>query len=126
VAVGTQDLYDLPACGNRCRDLADLVGLVAQVGVNLGKKPHLFLEGRRTDRVLLAVELAVGALGCCSIVAAMAAGDGGDRFGGSRQRRKRKLARMRVADSLAGDRPEPEALIGVEAAALQATVVEGE
>ncbi len=67
VAVGAQDIDDLPACGNRSRHLPHLVVLAAQIGVDIGQHLDLLLEGRRTDRVLVAVELVVGAAGGCGI-----------------------------------------------------------
>ncbi len=124
VAVGAQDIDDLPARGDRGRHLAHLVVLAAQIGVDLLQDLHLLLEARLADRVFVAVEFLVGALRRCRIGAGIAARDRADGIGRALQRRNRKIARMRVADRFAGNGAQAETLVGVEAAALQAAIVE--
>jgi hypothetical protein len=62
--IGAQYIHHLPACRVACRDLANLRVFVAQIGVDLGQQLDLFFEARRANRVLVAVKLLVGALGC--------------------------------------------------------------
>ena len=126
VTVGAQDLHHLPAGGDRGGYLAHLRILVAQIGVDLGQQLDLLLEGRRTDRIVLAVELGIGPLRCCCVGAGMAMRDGAYRIGRARKGAERKLAGMSIANRFTGNRTQPKTLVGVERAALEAAIVEGQ
>ncbi len=85
---------------------------------------NLLFEGWRADRVLVAVEFLVGALGRCGVAAGIALRDRSNGLCRALQRRNRKIACMRVADRFAGDGAKAETLLGIEASALEAAIVE--
>src|SRR6185437_14646449 len=80
-------------------------------------------EGRRRERVLVAIELAVGAARGFGIAAGIAALDGAHRLGGTRQRGFRHVGGVRIADGVALDRAQAEALRGVVGRLLEAAIV---
>jgi hypothetical protein len=98
--------------------------LFAHIGVDLLQQLRLGLEGGRRDRVLVAVEMGVGAgrrVGQRAGIAALYRRDG---IGRAQQGGLRQFAGMGIADRLAGDRAQAKALIGVEIRRLQPAIVE--
>ncbi|MGZ2439896.1 hypothetical protein ACVI55_002332 [Sinorhizobium medicae] len=126
VSIGSQNIHDLPARSDRRGYLPDLGLLGAQIGIDLLEQLHLGLETWLADRISVSVKLLVGALRRCRIGAGIATRHLLHRVRSPLQGSERQLAGMRVADSLAGDGAQAEALVGVETAALQAAIVEGE
>ena len=114
----------LPGGGERGGHLAHARVAGAQPGVDFLQQLRLLAEGRRGDRVLVAVEVLVGARGRGGKRAGIAALDRRDGVGGAQQRGFGKLARMGVAGRLAGHRAQPETLVGVEVGGLQPAIVE--
>ena len=125
-AVGADDLHRLPGAEKRRHDLADSGFLHPGVSVDLRQQRDLVVEGRTVQRVVVHVERAVGAGRRCRHGPSVAAADRADRGGRPLERVLAKLAGVGVGRGLAGDRAQPEALVGVEARALEAAVVEGE
>ncbi len=76
LAVGTHDLDMLPGGGERGGNLAHARILGAQPGVDLLQQLCLGLEGGRGDRILVAIEMAIGAGGSRGKRAGIAALDG--------------------------------------------------
>ena len=125
-AVGADDLHRLPGAEKRRHHLPHPWLLGPGVSVDLRQQRDLVVEGRAVQRVVVHVERAVGAGGRCRHGAAVAAADRADRGGRPLERVLAELAGMGVGRGLAGDRAQPETLMGVEARALEAAVVEGE
>src|SRR5690606_29913479 len=112
-AVGAHDLHPLPRPAQRRADLLDARILGARVGVDLLQQPDLLGLVATLDRVVLAVTLAVGALGRQGERAGVAALDrlhGVDR---AANRSLGQIAAVGIADRLAGDRAQAEAAAGV-------------
>ncbi|MNL44453.1 hypothetical protein D3C87_1670310 [compost metagenome] len=112
--VGTQDVDHLPAGGNRCGDLTNLVVLVAQIGVDIGQKLGLRLEARGADRVLVAVIFLVGPLRGARIGTGITGGYRANGIRGAFQRCGAQVARMGVTDRLTRNRTQAKTLVGIE------------
>jgi hypothetical protein len=82
-AVGAQDLDMLPGGGERGRDLPHARIARPQPGVDLLQEFRLLLEAGRGERVLVAIELAVGPGRRRGELARIAGLDGRDRVGGA-------------------------------------------
>ncbi len=124
--VGADDLDRLPLACERGGDLLYAGILRTRIGVDLGKKLHLLLEGLAPKRVLVGIEMRVGARRAFG-------GDAGvtrlHRLHGvarALQRRFGKFRGMGIAGRFARDAAQAEALIGVEARGLEAAVIEAE
>ena len=124
LAVGAQDFDHLPARAERHRHLPHPRVLRPQIGVDGLQEPHLGLERRRAERILVAVEPPVGVGRGVGIAAGIAALDGAHRVGRPRQRRLRHVGGMRIADRLVLDGAQPETLVGVVGRLLEPAVVE--
>jgi hypothetical protein len=114
----------LPGGRQRGRHLPHAWIGIAHVGVDFGQELRLLGEGGRADRVLVAVEMAVGArrrLGQCAGIAAL---HRRHCVGGAQQRRFRKFARVRVSRCLARHRAQAEPLVGAVVRRLQPAIVE--
>ena len=98
--------------------------LGAGIGVDGLEQLHLGVEARRFERIVVAVELAVGAARRLGIVAGVAALDGAHRIGGARDRGLRHVGGVGIADRLVLHRAQPEALVGVVGRLLEPAVVE--
>jgi hypothetical protein len=124
LAVGAQDFDHLPARPERHRDLPHPRVLGAQIGVDGLQQPHLGLERRRPERVLVAIEPPVGVGRGVGVAARIAALDGAHRVGRAGERRLRHVGGMRIADRLVLDGAQPEPLVGVVGGLLEPAVVE--
>ena len=123
-AVAAQDLDHLPGRAERDRDLPHARVLGAGIGVDGLQQPHLGLEGRLAERIVVAVEADIGAAGRLGIAAGIAALDRAHRVGRARQRRFGHVGGMGIADRLVLDRAQPETLLGVVGRLLEPAVVE--
>src|SRR3979411_2399361 len=103
-AVAPQDFNTLPACAERDRDLPHTWILRAGIGVDGFEQPHLGLEARRSERVVVAVEAGIAAAGRFGITAGIVALDGAYRVCRARQCRLRNVGGMGVAHGLVLDR----------------------
>ena len=124
VAAGAHDLHRLPLAAERGHDLEDAVVLAPRIGVDVGEEFHLGLEVDAAQGVVVGVKGAVGAGGGGAEDAAVAGahrlhGTGGAADGGFAE-----IRGVGVAGGLAGDGAQAEPLGGVEAGALEPTVVE--
>ena len=124
LAVGAQDFDHLPGRAERHRDLPHPRVLGPHIGVDRFQEPHLGLERRRAERVLVAVEPHVGVRRGVGVAAGIAALDGAHRVGGAGERGFRQIGGMRIADRLVLDGAQAEALVGVVGRLLEAAVVE--
>ena len=126
VSVDAKDLHRLQLAEERGGDLADPGILGSGIAVDVLQQLHLGLEGTFADRVVLGIEVPVGAAWGIREDTLVARLDGLYRIRGALQRRFAELGRMPVAALLAGHGSEPEALRRVEVGVLQPTVVEAE
>ena len=125
-AVGAQDLDMLPGGGERSGDLTHARVASPQPGIDFLQQLCFLLEARCCQRVLVAVELAVGAGGRRCQLARIAGLHGRDGVGGSHQCRFAQFAGMGIAGCFPRHCPKTEAGIGVVVGGLQATIVEKE
>ena len=122
--VGAQDSHRLPGARERGHDLAHPVFRGPHVRIDVGEQPDLGSEIDEGQRIVVGIEAEVGAdrrLGEGTRVARV------DRLHGRAGPPDGFLAELRgvgVSRGLPGNRPQPEPLIGVEAGALDAAVVE--
>ncbi len=61
LAVRAQDFHHLPARANAGGDLPHALILAACIGVDRFQQFHLRIEGRRSERIVVGIKLAVGA-----------------------------------------------------------------
>ena len=123
-ALGAHDLDMLPGGSERGRHLPHARVGTAQIGVNLGQQLHLFFKAGCRDRVVLAIEMPVGAGRPFCECTCMAGLHRRHCVGSTFQRRFRKLRCMRIANRFAGNGAQPKSLLGVEAAGFQPAIVE--
>ena len=124
LAVGPQDLDHLPRRAEARGDLLHALVLGAGIGVDGFQQLHLGVEARRFQRIVVAVELAVGAARRLGVFAGVAALDRAHRVGGARDRALRHVGGVRVADRLVLHGAQAEALVGVVGRLLEPAVVE--
>jgi len=123
---GADDVHRLPLAGEPGGDLLHARIAGAGVGVDLLQQRHLAGEGDGAERVVVGVEVAVGADGVLGHVAGMAVVDGAHGVAGARDGVLGQLVGVGVAGGVVGHGAQPEALGGVVAGALQAAVVPGQ
>ena len=126
LAVRAQDFHHLPARGNAGGDLPHALILAACIGVDRFQKFHLRIESRRSERIVVGIELAVGAAGRFGISAAVATVDGAHRFGRARQRAFRQIGGVRVTDRFGLHGTQAKTLRGVISRLLEPAIIEGE
>ena len=126
MAVGPEDVDHLPACRGSCGDLPDLRILASQIGIDLRQQPDLLLEARLPDRVLVTVILLVGAVRSRRVGAGIPGRDGAHRIRRPFERSGGEFAGMGITHRFTGDGAKAEALIRIEASALEPAVVERE
>ena len=120
------DLDRLPLARERGRNLLHARVLRARIGVDLGKELHLLLEGLGAERILVRVEMRVGAGGALRDDAGVTGLHGLNGLARALQRGFRKLGGMGIARRLARDAAQAETLVGVEARRLEAAIVEAQ
>jgi hypothetical protein len=125
-AVGAQDFNHLPGGGDAGGYLPHARILGARIGVHGFQQFHFRLEWLGRERIVVAIELAVGAAGRVGIGAGVAAFHRAHGFGGARQRAFRQVGGVRIADRFAFDGAQAEALRRVVGRLLESAVVEGQ
>ena len=126
LAVGAQNFHHLPSGADARRHLPHARVLGAGIGVDLFEQLHLGFESRFAERVVVAVELAVGAAGRVRVAAAVAAFDRAHGVRRAGNRRFRQVRGMGIADRLVLHRAQAEALRRVVGCLLEPAVVEGQ
>ena len=123
-AIAAQDFDHLPGRAERDRNLPDARVLRPGIGVDGLQQPHLGFEGRRSERIVIAVEADIGSAGRLGVAARIAALDRAHRVGRARQRRFGDVGGMGIAHRLVLDRAQPETLVGVVGRLLEPAIVE--
>src|SRR5439155_186217 len=85
-----------PASAEADRYLLDPRVFLARVGVDRLEQIDLGLEGRRAERVLVAIEPDIGARGCLGVPPGVAAANGADRLDGPRECLVRQVRSMGI------------------------------
>ncbi len=124
LAVPAQDFDHLPGGAERDRDLPHPRILGPRIGVDRLQEPHLALERGLLERIVVAIEPGIGAPGRLGVAARIAALDRAHCVRRARDRGRRQVGGMGVADRLVLDGTHAEALRGVVGRLLEPPVVE--